>query len=238
ENFFEPVEVFFFDSVAAQILVVAEDSVVVVVPTGISQGFVRLNANGGTSLSPQRFFTARSILVNDFDGGGLRAETNKWVFRGSINQNASNAVQSSNPDPFSGNFLHLTGTDNLNISWIGGAQNHVGFPGETFETFGISTSANNTILEFDANSNGKAYTNIILILLEKDGSPNDFTYEMKVDWSGWKHVAVPLNRFKDLNDAIVNPTKVRVIKVHMIDKGGTKKELEINIDNLTFTEIL
>lgn len=238
ENFYEPIEIYFFDSVAAEIVWITEDSLKVVVPEGIQQGFVQVVANGGVALSPQRFFSVRNILVNDFDGNGLRAETNKWVFRGSVTQNGSNAVQSADPEPIEGGFLKLSGSDDLNISWIGGAQNHIGFPGDTFETFGITTVANNTLLELDVNSNGVENTHVILILLEKDGSPNDFTHEFQIDWDGWDHLSIPLNRFKDLNDVIVDPTKVRVIKIHLIDNDGTGTMLEANIDNLTFIEIL
>lgn len=238
ENFFDPIEVYFFDSVSAEILWITEDSIKVVVPSGIQQGFLQVVANGGRALSPQRFFSVRNILINDFDGNGLRSETNKWVFRGSVTQNGSNAVQMADPDPIAGGFLKLTGSDDLNISWIGGAQNHFGFPGDTFKTFGITTVANNTLLELDVNSNGQENTHVILILLEEDGSPNDFTHEFKIEWEGWDHLSIPLNRFKDLNGAIVDPTKVKVLKIHLIDNEGSGQVLEANVDNLEFIEIL
>lgn len=237
ENFFEPIEVYFFDSIQAQVVSITPDSIRVTVPSGIEKGFIRVIANGGTSLSPQRFFTTNTVLINDFDGNGIRAETNKWIFQGSVKQNALNAVQNSNPTAVAGNFLKLSGSDDLNIQWIGGAQNHFGFPGDSFETFGLSASPNNILLELDVNNNGKDNTYIILILNEKDGSPNDFTQTIKLDKNGWERISIPLNRFTDLNDVIVDPTKVRVVKVHLIDEEGTGTELEVNIDNLQFTEI-
>ena len=238
ENFFEPVEVFFFDSVQAEVLLVTEDSMRVRVPEGIEKGFVRVIANGGSVLSPKRFFTVGTILINDFDGNGMRAETNKWIFQGSVEQNAQNAVHNSNPDPIDGNFLKLSGTDDLGISWIGGAQSYFGFPGDDFETFNIRTDASNTLLELDMNNNGNDNTHIILIMQEKDGSPNDFTYEIPIDWDGWKHVSYPLNRFKDLNDVIIDPAKVRVLKIHLIDVDDSNTLLEVNVDNLKFLELL
>ena len=238
ENFFEPVRVYFFDSIQANIVRLAEDSIVVTVPEGIERGYVRVIANGGSVLSPKRFFTINTIWVNDFDGKGLRAETNKWIFQGSLNENALNAVQNSDPTPINGNFLKLSGKDDLGIQWIGGAQSNLGFPGDTFETFGIVANDAQTLLELDANNNGQDHTHIILILQEKDGSTNDFTQEIHVDWEGWGKISIPLSRFRDLNDVAVDPQKVKLIKVHLIDKDNTGTTLEINVDNIRFTELL
>ncbi|MCI4671090.1 MAG: IPT/TIG domain-containing protein [Bacteroidia bacterium] len=238
KNFFEPLEVYFFDSVPANIVRFGEDSLVVEVPEGIEKGFVRVNANGGSALSPQRFFTVGTVLINDFDGNGLRAETNKWVFVGSINENATNAVQNQNPAPFEGNYLKLSGSDDLDILWIGGAQNHFGFPGDEFETYGIRTTASNTLLELDVHNNGRDNTHIILILREKDGSINDFTFQLQINGDGWNHLSIPLTRFKDLNGAIVDPQKVNLLKIHLIDADKSGSALEVNVDNLKFLELL
>lgn len=238
ENFFEPIDVYFFDSIQANIVTIAEDSLVVTVPEGIEKGFVRVIANGGSVLSPKRFFTIRTIWVNDFDGNGLRSETNRWIFQGSLNENAQNAVHSSNPDPISGNFLKLSGKDDLGIQWIGGAQSNFGFPGDMFETFGITSNASNTLLELDLHNNGRDNTHVILILQEKDGSTNDFTEEIHVDWEGWKQISLPLNRFQDLNTEIIDPQKIKLIKIHLIDNDDTKTTLEINVDNIRFTQLL
>ncbi|WNJ19693.1 IPT/TIG domain-containing protein [Pontibacter sp. G13] len=237
-HFFSPVEVYFHDSVEAEILVETEDSLLVRVPEGIERGYVQVKADGGAAFSPQRFFTVSSILINDFDGNGLRSETHKWIFVGSVDQTAQNAVHQSDPEPVSGNFLKISGSDDLGINWIGGAQNHFGFPGDEFETFGIQTAANNTLLELDVHNNGRDQTHLILILQEKDGSPNDFAYQIPVDWDGWKRVSVPLNRFKDLNDVIIDPAKVRVVKMHLIDEAQSGGKLEVNVDNLQFIELL
>ncbi|MEM7656134.1 MAG: IPT/TIG domain-containing protein [Bacteroidota bacterium] len=238
ENFFEPLEVYFFDSIAADISRVSPDSLQVVVPEGIELGFVRVFANGGMTQSPERFFTINRVLVNDFDGNGMRAETQKWIFQGNVDQNGFTAVQNSNPDPIEGNFLKLSGTDDLGIQWIGGAQNHFGFPGDDFETFGLTTSPNNILLELDVNNNGRDNTHLILILNEKDGSPNDFTFDLHLDGEGWEHLSIPLNRFRDLNEVIVDPSKIRVCKIHLIDQEDSNGTLEVNVDNLEFIEIL
>ncbi|MEM9820830.1 MAG: IPT/TIG domain-containing protein [Bacteroidota bacterium] len=237
ENFFEPLEVYFFDSIAANIISAHEDSIVVIVPDGVSKGSITVVANGGLTRSPVPFFSTNTILVNDFDGNGLRAETNKWLFVGSVDQNANNAVQVNNPFALDGNFLRLTGRDEFGIGWIGGAENH-SWDTDVFDNFGIRTSNNNTLLKMDVHSNGNQFTHLIIVLLERDGSFNDFTEKIEVDWDGWREISIPLNRFTDLNGASIDPAKVRTVKVHLNNVEGTNQILEVNIDNLRFVEIL
>lgn len=236
ENFFEPLQVWFFDSIPANIVTFSADSIVVQVPSGVEKGRISLQANGGFTRSPINFFTVNPILVNDFDGNGSRAETDKWIFVGGIDQNKNNAVQNRLPEPLDGFYLKLSGRDDLDISWIGGAENHTWDP--AFETFEITTDANNTLLEMDLNNNGRKQTNLILVLLEKDGSPNDFTYSLQVDWTGWQQLSVPLNRFQDIGGFIVDPTKVKTLKIHLIDAADSNEKLEVNVDNIRFLEIL
>jgi len=210
---------------------------VIIVPEGVEKGRISLMANGGFTRSPINFFTVNPILVNDFDGNGLRSETDKWIFRGSIDQNKNTAVQNRVPEPIDGNYLKISGQDDLNISWIGGAENHT-WDVEQFQTFGITTGANNTLIEMDINNNGRKKTNIILVLLEKDGSPNDFALTTKVDWNGWEKISLPLIRFQDLNGFTVDPAKIKTLKIQLIDADDSNEKLEVNVDNIRFVEIL
>ncbi len=237
ENFFEPLEVYFFDSIQASILSFHEDSIVVEVPAGVSKGVLTVVANGGNAQSPIPFFSTNTILINDFDGNGLRSETNKWIFSGSIDQNANNAVQSNQPDALDENYLRLTGSDLFNIGWIGGAENH-SWDVDNFNNFGITRIGNNTLVEMDIHSNGSAFTHIIIVLLERDGSFNDFTQNLEVDWDGWRRVSIPLSRFEDLNGVPIDPLKVKTVKLHLNNVEESNQQLEINVDNIAFVEIL
>ena len=237
KNFYEPLEVYFYDSLLADIIFSSEDSMIVRVPEGIEKGRIRLIANGGDTLSPVDFFTVDQVLVNDFDGNGVRSDTERWIFRGSVDQSPFDAVQNSNPEAYDGHFMKLSGRDQLDIGWIGGAQNHFGFPGDNFTGFGLTANRQNTFLEMEINNNGQNGTQIILILNENGGSFNDFTYELKVDGVGWQTISVPLTRFTDLDGIPVDPTKVHVVKVHLNDKDKTGEKMEVNIDNLRFAQI-
>jgi len=229
KNFYEPIEVFFFDSVEAEIISLFPDSMEVIVPEGIEKGRVNVDANGGRATSPINFFSINELLVNDFDGNGIRSETNKWGFAGQVNENANTAVQTMSPSALDGNYLKLTGTDDLAITWIGGAQSHFGFPGDDFTTFGITTDINNTLIEMDISNNGRDNTHILLILQEHEGLTDDFTHEIAVDWDGWERISVPLNRFSNFEDVIIDPAKVKLLKIHLTDNDNSGALLEVNV---------
>jgi len=234
-NFFEPLEILFFDSIPGKILYHQPDSLVIEVPAGVERGRINVKANGGNSLTAELFFSTVDYLVNDFDGNGLRAETNKWLFYGNIEQNFTNAVHNSNPDPLDGNFLKVSGTDPGSI-WIGGTESHSNDPND-FDVFPIASDINNTFVEMDINNNGAVATQLIIVLAERNGSTNDFTAEIDVDWEGWRTVSIPLSRFADIGGVTIDPSKIRTIKMHLYNGNNSSNKLEVNIDNLKFVQI-
>ena len=236
KNFFEPLVVLFEDSLAGNIIYSDPDSLVVEVPPGVERGRIKVKANGGFSLTGEFFFSTTELLVNDFDGNGVRSETDKWLFYGSINENASTAIFDTDPIGVDGTqFMKISGTDPGSI-WIGGAESHSNDP-MVFDVFDIESNINNTFVEMDINNNGYDKTHLILVLAERGGSPNDFSETIEVDWDGWKHVSIPLNRFKDVDGAFINPEKIRTIKMHLYNELQTNQPLEVNVDNLKFVQI-
>ncbi|MEM9916542.1 MAG: glycan-binding surface protein [Bacteroidota bacterium] len=235
ENFFEPLEVLFFDSIAGRILFSQEDSIVVEVPPGVEKGKLKVKANGGPITTSKVFFSTTEYLVNDFDGNGIRSETNKWLFYGSLDQNATNAIHNSNPEPIDNNFLKLSGRD-PGTTWIGGAEHH-SFDINEFDVYDINSDINNTFLQFDIHNNNRKDTYLIIVLAERAGSPNDFTEQIAVDEEGWQTVRIPLNRFTDLDGFTIDPTKIRTVKFHLYNENGIAGKLEVNLDNIKFIQI-
>lgn len=235
ENFFEPLEVLFFDSIAGNIIYHQPDSLVVEVPAGVQRGRLKVKANGGSATTAENFFSTTDILINDFDGNGVRAETEKWLFYGSIDQNANDAIQSSNPDPIDNNFLKVSGTDPGSV-WIGGVESHSNDP-MVFENFGLTSDLNNTFVSMDINNNGQEKTTLIIVLAERGGSPNDFTQQIDIDWEGWENLNIPLNRFQDVDGLTVDPSKIRTVKLHLFNDQNTTQRHEINVDNLKFIQV-
>lgn len=236
KNFFEPLEVLFFDSIPGQILYSQEDSIAVLVPANVERGRIRVVANGGFSETAEAFFSTKEILVNNFDGEGVRSETDKWLFYGSIEQNASNAIINNFPDPLNGNFLKISGFDPGSI-WVGGTESHSNDP-TIFDVFEINSDINNTFLQVDLNSNGSDDTHLIIVLAERNGSINDFTETVAIDWQGWDRISIPLNRFSDIDGFTPDPQKIRTVKLHLFNELGSSQKMEANIDNLKFIEIL
>ncbi len=236
KNFFEPLEVLFFDSIAGNIKFAQADSIVVEVPAGVEKGRIKVKANGGSSITPELFFSTEEILVNDFDGNGIRNETTKWLFYGSIEQNAMDAIQSSMPDPVDGNFLKLSGFDSGG-AWVGGTESHSNDP-MVFDVFEIKSNINDTFVEMDINNNGNDDTHLIIVLAERNGSFNDFTETIAIDWDGWETINIPLNRFLDINGATPDPQKIRTIKMHLFNELGSNQKMEVNLDNIKFIQIL
>lgn len=235
ENFFEPLEVLFFDSIAGEIIYSAEDSLAVIVPEGVEKGQIKVKANGGSSLTAEVFFSTTEVLVNDFDGNGLRAETGKWLFYGNIDQNAANAVVNNDPEPIEGNFLKISGKD-PGSTWIGGAESH-SWDVADFEAFPIQSDINNTFIEMDVHNNGITETHLIIALAERAGSPNDFSITVQLEKSGWNKISIPLNRFKDIEGFTIDPRIIRTVKLQLYNELQSSKRLQANIDNLKFIQI-
>ncbi len=236
ENFFEPLEILFHDSIAAEIKFRADDSIVVFVPDQATQGFINLKANGGNSLTNKNFTPTKDILISNFDGNGIHNEINDWLFYGNINENTSTAISSVDPESFDGNFLKLSSKETVPI-WIGGTE-HNSFDVTEFDVYEINSGLNNTFLEFQGNNNGKDKTVISLILRERNGSINDFSANVEIEGTGWNTYSIPLNRFMDLDGLTINPQDIKVVKIHIVNPENKTDDMEINIDNLKFVEVL
>ena len=235
ENFFEPLEILFFDSIPGEIIVLTDDSLVVRVPEGAEKGFLKIKANGGEVLTNKAFLPTIDHLVSDFDGNGIHADASQWLFYGNINETGMNAVQVDDPLAFNGNFLRMSGKDGDAI-WLGGFE-HLSNNISEFNVYDISSDLNNSFLEFDYNNNGTEDTEISIILKQRDGSFNDFSTTVKIEGNGWIHKSLPLNRFEDIDGLTIDPQNIKVVKMHLVNPDNSNKDLEVNIDNLKFVEV-
>ncbi|MEL7161363.1 MAG: glycan-binding surface protein [Bacteroidota bacterium] len=206
---------------------------IVTVPAGAKTGFIRVDADGGTAQTNVTFQIFERQLVSDFDGDGLVAN-DQLTFRGFTDQGSGAPfIRSSLPAPIEGNFLQLSGTDDLGTVWLGGAESP---GGNAVDSFDIQTNVNTTFLEMDVNSNGHPDTWLLLVLREQNGSTADFTARVKLTDVGWSRISLPLVRFKDASGLVVDPQKVNQIKFHIEDRDQTGRRIEANIDNVIFAE--
>lgn len=243
ENFFEPLEVTFktgefvedrwSDSLVADIVFAAEDSLIVRVPEEAKTGFIRVVANGGTAQTNVTFQIFERKLISDFDGNGIIANDD-LSFQGFTDQGSGAPfIRSSLPAPIEGNFLQVSGTDDLGTTWLGGAETP---GGNSIDSFAITTDVGSTFLEMDVNSNGRPNTWLLLVLREQNGSSSDFTTRIQLNDPGWTRISIPLVRFTDSGGLVVDPQKINQIKFHIEDRDDTDARIEANIDNVVFAE--
>lgn len=247
-NFYEPPLTVWFrtdgtgdngrqDSIAGEIVFAALDSLIVTVPENARTGKIFVEANGGLAESNLTFQTLVRTLVTDFDGNGVRPDNDAITFDGFTDQqNGENYIRRSLPGPIDENFLHLTGTDDLGTIWLGGAKTP---GGNGVESFGITTDVRNTFLELDVNNNGRTNSWLTLVLQEKgDNSGLDYTVRRRISEPGWQRISIPLIRFRNSSNIIIDPALVNQIKWHIEDRDDTNQLIEMNIDNVEFVERL
>jgi len=140
------------------------------------------------------------------------------------------------PEGASKGFIKVKANGGVPI-WIGGTE-HASFNQDEFDVYEIDSDLNNTFLEFDGHNNGKDITKLTLILRERNGSLNDFTATIDIEEDSWTTYSLPLNRFKDIDGLTINPQDIKVVKLHIVNPENETDDMELNIDNLKFVEVL
>lgn len=245
ENFFEPpLEVTFktgefvnnrwTDSLQAEIVFAAEDSLIVVVPEGAKTGFIRVVANGGTAQTGRTFQLFQRLLLTDFDGNG-EIPNDAWTLTGFTDQaNGAPLFRSTLPAGIDGQFMQIKGTDALGTVWIGGPETP---GGATVDSFGITTPPANTFLEFDVNSNGRTNTYLEVILGEFGNNKSYGHRLIRLSDTGWTRFKLPFSNFFDnIDNSVVDPGLMNQIKFHLHDRDDTNQRIEANIDNIEVVE--
>ena len=250
-NFFDdPLEVYFsagvdaeerpLDSVPGEIVAATLDTVCVVVPPEARTGNVFVIANGGLARSGSSLEIVNALLITDFDGGGVRADTNDYFSRGGDIEQDRRIIRTfvdlhEDPMPIDGRYLKISGT-RRNDAILGG----LSIP-RRGEAFGISSRANRTLLTFVSNNNGFEDTRVAIILTDTAGRAfalNTETLRLD-DPAGWVRQAIPLSSFLDAGMAPVVPGALRSIGFFLVDPStGDPVRMEANIDNVAVAEIL
>ena len=244
ENFYDPpLDVFFRtdgiadngeqDSIPGEIVFAALDSLIVRVPEGARTGMLAVTANGGTAYTNVNFETITRTLVTDFDGNGVRSDNSALTFDGFTDQqNGATYIRQSLPAPIDGQYLHISGQDELGTRWLGGPKTPSGL-----DSFGIETNVNNTFLEMDVNNNGRNDTWLTLVLQEQgENAGVDYTVRRQITTPGWQRLSIPLVRFRNSSGFVIMPGRVNQIKWHIEDRDETGNRIEMNIDNVEFVE--
>jgi len=199
------------------------------VPSGVSAGLVTVTTLGGTAVSTATVTTETALLIADFDGGGSRPDGSSWYSYGDM---TSKAVANSNPTAISGNFIKAV-SKTASTAGYAGISTYTAASGS--QLLGLTSTAANTYIKFDANSNG--YTGTQLQVNLGDASSNNFNRVINVNWTGWQTVSIKLSDFyfgygTDASQTVV-PSQITTVKFHFNNYVGNQSE--VNLDNIRFT---
>ncbi|MFC1495983.1 hypothetical protein ACFL52_01050 [Candidatus Margulisiibacteriota bacterium] len=186
---------------------------------------------------------ASAYMIDNFEDGEITASPEWWVF--------DNVTTMFKRNPAKGAYsLALTGKA---IDW------YVGGMG-TYLAKGELDLSQYSYIEMDIYSAGPENGSLKIELYDDDNGnwqieqdpkkayapvfDDRFVYEQKIDWSGWKRVAVPFSSFVDNNpnagDNIWNPQKQNasggLLQMQLIAVAGSKTgAIDYCLDNIKFT---
>jgi len=194
------------------------------------------------------------FMIDDFESGSLKSPRDWWTF------DIQKAEIAPNKDLQGGDekVAAEVGTYSLLLSglcknwYAGGCGTYIAKENQDlskYSTFSIDVYGNGpgsgtlkAELYDDDNGNWQ---------IEQDPNKNyvpiyddKLTYEIKVDWSGWKRVAIPLSDFADENpmvgDDIWNPQQTGgsggLLQIQFVCLGGSEKgKINFNLDNVMLT---
>lgn len=191
---------------------------------------------------PEEKVYEESLIIEEFEDENYNKEPEWWVFDNLI----LTIVKHPAKDKYS---LSVKGkAENWYIGGIGtylakGDQDLSQYSYLELEIYGYGTSSGKISIEFydDDNLNWQIENDP-----EKGFEPlydDKFIYEIKVDWSGWKKVLIPIIEFKDQNpeigDNVWNPQQTKgsggLTQMQLIILADSKKgEANFIIDNIKF----
>ncbi len=167
------------------------------------------------------------ILVSDFDGGGLvpNASYVFWdpgeeVFAGT--ESSMKTVQGTT-------YYTMSGNDALGPSlyYIGGFGLNLG------SSFGLPAGADTVYYNAFVNGSGTAaYTAIV-----KESDGDVFSYQILIDWQGWKLLSIPYSDFNADNTSgggIKNPENCNSTEVVLV-ANPAESQAVFHVDYIVFT---
>jgi hypothetical protein len=184
-----------------------------------------------------------AVMVDDFNDGEFKKSPEWWTF------DKVNVTITKNPAK-SGYALSVKGA--AKDWYVGGIGTYIAKDKQDLskaatldmDIYGYSPNSGTLKIELydDDNGNWQIEQN------PKTFNPlydDRFTYELNIDWKGWKHVSIPLAEFVDTNpeagDNIWNPQQTGgsggLLQMQLISIAGSKTgKINYVLDNLEFRE--
>ena len=188
---------------------------------------------------------SRVKTIDDFEDGTILSAPDWWRF-GVLETEVVKDQTTSSPKYLGNYVLQFRGSTS---SWyLGGIGTYIPFNATRYNYVklivkGYGSSSGTLLIELfdDDNENGYIEQN------ESDSAhtlyDDKFIYTLKVDWSGWKVVEIPLSNFKDANpgigDNVWNPNQRNgsggLTQIQLLALANTREGfVEIDIDTFKF----
>lgn len=194
------------------------------------------------------------FLIDDFESGSIKQPREWWTFELAKVDTAANKELTAGDSKIAG----LVGKYSLLLSgtaknWYGGGcgtyiakegldlARYSYFQADIYGTGPASGSLKVELVDDDNNNWQAEQDPAKNYALTKD---DKYTYEIKVDWTGWKRVSIPLADFTDENpmvgDDIWNPQQLNgsggLLQLQFICLGSSDKgKINFNADNIALT---
>lgn len=202
------------------------------VPSGVSNGYgyISVETDKGTAISPSLFFIGKEIMVENWDGTRFTGLSWTGAYNAYVTDQTG-ILSGPSPTPISGSYYKITSNG---TSWGAGNETNA-----IASTFGLSGTAADVIFVADINTNGSPEGTFIRF---NQSNGNFYTYNVKAA-AGWKTVIIRLN--KDIGwqyngdpssvgvTQIPTPALINQIKIMTSATLGA----QINIDNLRFIQL-
>jgi hypothetical protein len=194
----------------------------------------------------------RIFLIDNFESGSLKSPREWWVF------DIEKAECVPNTDLKAGDATVAGEVGNFSLLLSGMAKSwYAGGCGSYIAKEGMDLSKyNNFVMDVYGNGDGSGTIKVELCdddnknwQIEQDATKgyapvydDKFTYEVKVDWNGWKRVSIPFADFVDENpmvgDDIWNPQQIGgsggLLQIQFVCLASSEKgKVNVNVDNVS-----
>jgi hypothetical protein len=194
------------------------------------------------------------FLVDNFESGSIKSPREWWTF----GLEKTEAV--SNKELKGGDEMVVGEVGSFSLLLSGKAKNWYGGGCGTYLAKEGQDLSKYTTFQIDIYGNGPGSGSLKVELADDDNNnwqaeqdpannyaltkDDKFAYEIKVDWTGWKRISVPLADFVDENpgvgDDIWNPQQTNgsggLLQMQFVCLGSSEKgRINFNVDNVSLT---
>lgn len=182
---------------------------------------------------------AYPYLIDNFEDGNFEKSPEWFVFDGISTTIVKNTTLKGGD--VSGQYsLNIKGT--ARDWYVGGMGTVLNIDASGYDTFEMDVygnGENSGMLKVELYDDDNGNTDVEVDKNWKPTSDDLWSYELKIDWSGWKHVSIPVSQFKNFGkgDGVYNPNLKNssggLIKLQLICVASSQTgSIDFNLSNI------